>query len=58
MREIRYAGLLHDFGKVGVREQVLVKQKKLYPSDLAIVKHRFQYLLQRADLQYERERAE
>lgn len=58
MRELRYAGLLHDFGKVGVREQVLVKQKKLYPSDLAIVKHRFQYLLQRADLQYERERAE
>jgi HD domain len=37
---------------------VLVKQKKLYPSDLAIVKHRFQFLLQRADLQYERERAE
>jgi HD-GYP domain-containing protein (c-di-GMP phosphodiesterase class II) len=58
MKEIRYASLLHDFGKVGVREQVLVKQKKLYPNDLAIVKHRFQFLLQRADLQYERERAE
>ncbi len=58
MREIRYASLLHDFGKVGVREQVLVKQKKLYPSDLAIIKHRFQFLLQRTDLQYERERAE
>ena len=58
MKEIRYASLLHDFGKVGVREQVLIKQKKLYPSDLAIVKHRFQFLLQRADLQYERERAE
>ncbi len=58
MRELRYAGLLHDFGKVGVREQVLVKQKKLYPADLALVKHRFQFLLQRADLQFERERAE
>ena len=58
LRELRYAGLLHDFGKVGVREQVLVKQKKLYPSDLAIIKHRFQWLLQRADLEYERERAE
>jgi HD-GYP domain-containing protein (c-di-GMP phosphodiesterase class II) len=57
MREIRYASLLHDFGKVGVREQVLVKQKKLYPADLAIIKHRFQFLLQRTDLQYERERA-
>ncbi|HKJ93084.1 MAG TPA: HD domain-containing phosphohydrolase, partial [Longimicrobiales bacterium] len=31
MREIRYAALLHDFGKVGVREQVLVKAKKLPP---------------------------
>ena len=31
MREIRYASLLHDFGKVGVREEVLVKAKKLYP---------------------------
>jgi GAF domain-containing protein len=29
IKEIRYAGLLHDFGKVGVREQVLVKAKKL-----------------------------
>ena len=58
LREIRYAGLLHDFGKVGVREQVLVKQKKLYPADLAIIKHRFQFLLQRTDLEYERDRAE
>src|SRR6202041_1233678 len=31
MKEIRYAALLHDFGKVGVREDVLVKAKKLYP---------------------------
>lgn len=58
LREIRYAGLLHDFGKVGVREQVLVKQKKLYGHDLALVRHRFQFLMQQADLQYERERAE
>ena len=28
MRELRYASLLHDFGKVGVREEVLVKAKK------------------------------
>ena len=57
LRELRYAGLLHDFGKVGVREQVLVKQKKLYPWDLDIIRHRFAYLLQASDLQYERERA-
>jgi HD-GYP domain-containing protein (c-di-GMP phosphodiesterase class II) len=58
MRELRYAGLLHDFGKVGVREQVLVKQKKLYTHDLALVRGRFQYLMQAADLEYERERAD
>ena len=58
IREIRYAGLLHDFGKVGVREQVLVKQKKLYGHDLTIVRHRFHSLLQQSDLEFERERAE
>ena len=41
MREIRYASLLHDFGKVGVREEVLVKAKKLYPAQLEIIKQRF-----------------
>jgi HD-GYP domain-containing protein (c-di-GMP phosphodiesterase class II) len=57
LRELEYAGLLHDFGKVGVRESVLVKQKKLYPGDLDVIRHRFAFLLQAADLQYERERA-
>ena len=58
LRELRYAGLLHDFGKVGVREQVLVKQKKLYPPDLEAIRNRFGYLVQRADLEYERARAD
>jgi HD-GYP domain-containing protein (c-di-GMP phosphodiesterase class II) len=58
LRELRYAGLLHDFGKVGVREQVLVKEKKLYPEDLDLIRHRFAYLLQRADLEFERTRAD
>mgnify|MGYP003327461776 FL=1 len=58
LRELRYAGLLHDFGKVGVREQVLVKQKKLYPGDLDLVKQRVLLLQQRADLQFEHHRAE
>jgi len=57
LRELRYAGLLHDFGKVGVREQVLVKQKKLYGPDLEIIRNRFGYLLQRSDLEFERDRA-
>ncbi|MEO6527962.1 MAG: HD domain-containing phosphohydrolase [Gemmatimonadaceae bacterium] len=58
LRELRYAGLLHDFGKVGVREQVLVKEKKLYPQDLDLIRHRFAYLDQRAELEFERARAE
>src|SRR5207253_6996624 len=44
MREIRYASLLHDFGKVGVREEVLVKAKKLYPAQLDLVKQRFEFV--------------
>jgi HD-GYP domain-containing protein (c-di-GMP phosphodiesterase class II) len=44
MKEIRYAALLHDFGKVGVREEVLVKAKKLYPLQIEIVRQRFDYI--------------
>ncbi|MBK9795792.1 MAG: GAF domain-containing protein [Holophagaceae bacterium] len=40
LRELRYASLLHDFGKVGVREQVLVKAKKLDPSQLELILQR------------------
>jgi HD-GYP domain-containing protein (c-di-GMP phosphodiesterase class II) len=42
--ELRYASLLHDFGKVGVREHVLVKAKKLYPGDLERIRHRVELL--------------
>jgi len=45
IREIRYASLLHDFGKVGVREQVLVKVKKLYPLQLEGIRSRFDYAM-------------
>jgi HD-GYP domain-containing protein (c-di-GMP phosphodiesterase class II) len=30
-QELNYTCLLHDFGKIGVREEVLLKAKKLYP---------------------------
>jgi HD-GYP domain-containing protein (c-di-GMP phosphodiesterase class II) len=45
IREIRYASLLHDFGKVGVREQVLIKEKKLYPLQLDTIRGRFEFLM-------------
>jgi HD-GYP domain-containing protein (c-di-GMP phosphodiesterase class II) len=44
IQEINYASLLHDFGKVGVREKILIKAKKLYAGDLAVVRHRFAYI--------------
>ncbi len=44
LREVEYAGLLHDFGKVGVREEVLVKAKKLYPHQLELVHARFDHM--------------
>jgi HD-GYP domain-containing protein (c-di-GMP phosphodiesterase class II) len=44
LKEIEYAGLLHDFGKVGVREKVLVKAKKLYDPDRDLLLARFDYI--------------
>jgi HD-GYP domain-containing protein (c-di-GMP phosphodiesterase class II) len=44
LREIEYAGLLHDFGKVGVREEVLVKAKKLSPMKLDAVLGRVEHM--------------
>lgn len=57
LREMRYASLLHDFGKVGVRESVLGKAKKLHPLNLEVIRHRFAFLVQAAELEFERARA-
>jgi len=56
MKEIRYAALLHDFGKVGVREEVLVKAKKLYPMQMDIVSLRFDYLYKDLEARLESEK--
>ncbi len=39
--ELRYASLLHDFGKIGVREEVLTKPKKLPELSLEVIIQRF-----------------
>ncbi|MCB9556160.1 MAG: GAF domain-containing protein [Deltaproteobacteria bacterium] len=44
LQEIEYAALLHDFGKVGVPENVLVKANKLYAWDLDRILMRFDYI--------------
>jgi HD-GYP domain-containing protein (c-di-GMP phosphodiesterase class II) len=51
LQELRYASLLHDFGKVGVREHVLVKANKLYPQELSILEARFDLIHRSLELQ-------
>ncbi|WNC44480.1 HD domain-containing phosphohydrolase [Thermosynechococcus sp. GLH187] len=41
LQEIRYAALLHDFGKVAVPEAILNKQKKFFPEQLEVIRQRF-----------------
>lgn len=41
IQEIRYAALLHDFGKIGVPEAILNKEKKLYGENLELIRQRF-----------------
>lgn len=58
LREIKYAGLLHDFGKVGVREEVLVKARKLYEHDLELVKQRYAFVHRTMERELYKERME
>ena len=58
MRELRYAGLLHDFGKVGVREDVLVKSKKLPPVLLERIEARFDLIRRTLESDFHQKRAE
>ena len=41
LREIRFAGLLHDVGKIGVREKVLTKGNKLSDDQIETIRERF-----------------
>ncbi len=50
MQAIRYAAILHDFGKIGVREEVLVKAKKLYPTHLELIRQRAEIIKQGLEL--------
>jgi len=55
LKELRYACLLHDFGKIGVREDILVKEKKLFPFQLDLIKWRFDSVERWAQLRAELE---
>lgn len=43
IRELRYAALLHDFGKVGIKEDILTKENKLYDHEIKNIQLRFEY---------------
>ena len=51
IQEIRYASILHDFGKVGVREEVLKKAKKLYPRTRNSSRSAFLYIKKALELE-------
>jgi HD-GYP domain-containing protein (c-di-GMP phosphodiesterase class II) len=42
IKEVRYAALLHDFGKVGVRENILLKANKLTDERLELIEYRIE----------------
>lgn len=56
VKEIRYASLLHDFGKVGVRENILVKEKKLYPMQIDVIRGRFDYVMKATESEYQQKK--
>ncbi len=58
IQEIRYASLLHDFGKVGVREKVLIKGKKLYVGEVMLVRQRFAYIKRTLEAEHLRAKLE
>ncbi|MFW6198967.1 MAG: HD domain-containing phosphohydrolase [Gemmatimonadota bacterium] len=58
MKQLRYAGLLHDFGKVAVREEVLTKRRKLPPESRARLESRFQRVREVIKARFEMERAD
>jgi HD-GYP domain-containing protein (c-di-GMP phosphodiesterase class II) len=57
-KELRYACLLHDFGKVGVREHILIKAKKLMPGQLEVIQSRFEFVERSVQVKYATEKLE
>jgi HD-GYP domain-containing protein (c-di-GMP phosphodiesterase class II) len=57
MRELYFAALLHDFGKIAVREDVLTKAKKLPPALWERVDARFDLISRTLEVEYLRKRA-
>lgn len=58
LKEIRYAAILHDFGKVGVREHILVKSHKLFDGDVGRLRARFDFIKRTFELRAMQRRLE
>ncbi len=52
VKELEFAALLHDFGKVYIDLNIFKKAKKLYPKDLDNLKLRLDYLYRYLELAY------
>src|SRR5438093_2849540 len=44
MRELRFAAMLHDIGKIGIKEEILQKEKKLFPWELELISMRLKLM--------------
>ncbi|MCB0272996.1 MAG: GAF domain-containing protein, partial [Bdellovibrionales bacterium] len=56
LKEIEYAALLHDFGKIGVRESVLTKARKLFDFEISQVKDRIDLWKQTKIIEYQQKK--
>jgi response regulator RpfG family c-di-GMP phosphodiesterase len=58
LKEIEYAAILHDIGKVGVREHILVKAKKLFDPEINVIRSRFDFIKRTLQYEYSRKMIE
>lgn len=52
LRELYYAGILHDVGKIGIKEDVLTKASRLPERRMQVVRARFQFHGQSSDFDW------
>lgn len=52
LREIYYAGILHDVGKIGIKEDVLTKKTRLPQRHMDVLRARFQLMAQTEDFDW------